>query len=541
MTASFRCFRLVRNARQARPCTPRARIARTRERKGDHPMKFGKPLIAAAALAAALLLPATPAAAEPVTYNLSDGSVVISQDGEYVITQDDPSTPVTNTITVNAGVNATVTLSGVNIEFSEDAWGHCAFKIEDDSTGDVTVVLAEGTENRLVSGPNAAGLQKNGDGENVGTLTITGNGSLYASTKNHSSFSAGIGSSINNSTKNIVIESGNIEAYGWGGAGIGAGGAYTQGSMTSATNIRINGGTVITSVRNGANGIGGGARNQGEIGAISIFIAGGTITDNSAYGIGSSYPANQSIVITGGSVKSAAGLTTQPTDGEGNAVYPLTVPNPSDQAVTVNGIAHQPVNHRNADPTDSNLYLYVTGIDHTVKLGCRCTPYSFANGSFTAGEPYDEHTAGDTLEFDENCHWSVCTVCGITFGTSEHTLSTQSDETSHWQTCETCGYATDPEPHSFEWVVDREATATEAGSKHEECAACGYAKEAVEIPATGNADDSAGDAQLPSGPEDGKGSALPNTSDTPALVAGAVLAAGSALVVGGAAFSRKMQ
>ena len=39
--------------------------------------------------------------------------------------------------------------------------------------------------------------------------------------------------------------------------------------------------------------------------------------------------------------------------------------------------------------------------------------------------------------------------------------------------------------HTFEWVIDKEATETEAGSKHEECTVCGYAKAAVEIPATG--------------------------------------------------------
>lgn len=38
----------------------------------------------------------------------------------------------------------------------------------------------------------------------------------------------------------------------------------------------------------------------------------------------------------------------------------------------------------------------------------------------------------------------------------------------------------------FEWVIDKEATAAEAGSKHEECTVCGYAKAAVEIPATGD-------------------------------------------------------
>ena len=35
------------------------------------------------------------------------------------------------------------------------------------------------------------------------------------------------------------------------------------------------------------------------------------------------------------------------------------------------------------------------------------------------------------------------------------------------------------------WVVDKEATATQKGSKHEECKVCGYKKAAVEIPATG--------------------------------------------------------
>ena len=44
---------------------------------------------------------------------------------------------------------------------------------------------------------------------------------------------------------------------------------------------------------------------------------------------------------------------------------------------------------------------------------------------------------------------------------------------------------TDIAAHTFKWITDEEATATEAGSKHEECTVCGYAKAAVEIPATG--------------------------------------------------------
>ena len=59
-----------------------------------------------------------------------------------------------------------------------------------------------------------------------------------------------------------------------------------------------------------------------------------------------------------------------------------------------------------------------------------------------------------------------------------------SDEANHWNTCE-CGETLNKAAHSYEWVIDKEATATEAGSKHEECTVCGYEKAAVEIPATG--------------------------------------------------------
>ena len=80
----------------------------------------------------------------------------------------------------------------------------------------------------------------------------------------------------------------------------------------------------------------------------------------------------------------------------------------------------------------------------------------------------------------------------VTIG--EHACAAQedwnSDETSHWNTCE-CGEKLNEAAHIFEWVIDKEATATEKGSKHEECTVCGYAKAAVEIPATGD------DAQSP--------------------------------------------
>lgn len=59
-----------------------------------------------------------------------------------------------------------------------------------------------------------------------------------------------------------------------------------------------------------------------------------------------------------------------------------------------------------------------------------------------------------------------------------------SDEKNHWHECD-CGEKAEQAAHSYKWVVDKEATETEAGSKHEECEVCGYKKAAVEIPAIG--------------------------------------------------------
>ena len=78
----------------------------------------------------------------------------------------------------------------------------------------------------------------------------------------------------------------------------------------------------------------------------------------------------------------------------------------------------------------------------------------------------------------------------VTYKEISHTHSYgadwKSDADSHWHEC-ACGDKTDTAAHTFKWVNDKEATATEKGFKHEECTVCGYKKAAVEIPATGSA------------------------------------------------------
>lgn len=57
-----------------------------------------------------------------------------------------------------------------------------------------------------------------------------------------------------------------------------------------------------------------------------------------------------------------------------------------------------------------------------------------------------------------------------------------SDDSTHWHEC-ACGDKIDEAEHDFEWVVDKAPTATEVGSKHQQCTVCGHALPAVEIPA----------------------------------------------------------
>lgn len=57
-----------------------------------------------------------------------------------------------------------------------------------------------------------------------------------------------------------------------------------------------------------------------------------------------------------------------------------------------------------------------------------------------------------------------------------------SDDSSHWHEC-ACGDKIDEAAHTFKWFVDKAPTATEVGSKHQQCTVCGHALAAVEIPA----------------------------------------------------------
>ncbi|MGN0364775.1 MAG: hypothetical protein ACI4E5_02400, partial [Suilimivivens sp.] len=190
------------------------------------------------------------------------GGVLTIKSGEAIRIS---GTTKNDTIVVEKGKDANITLAGVNIDVSSSR-NTAAFKIEDDSAGNVTITLADGSENTLKSGDNCAGLQKKKNGGG-GSLTIQGDtGTLTATGGAHG---AGIGGGNGGSGSNITIRGGTVTATGVnGGAGIGGG------NDGSGSNITIRGGTVTATGGYGGAGIGGGDYDGS---GSNIKISGGTV------------------------------------------------------------------------------------------------------------------------------------------------------------------------------------------------------------------------------------------------------------------------
>ena len=135
-----------------------------------------------------------------------------------------------------------------------------------------------------------------------------------------------------------------------------------------------------------------------------------------------------------------------------------------------------------------------------------------------------------------------CTVCHRVLetgtipatGSGEHTHSYssdwKSDSINHWKEC-SCGHKDDVAAHSFKWVVDKEATATKKGTKHEECKVCGYQRPAVEIPATGSTTKPTDPTE--SNPNTGALDDVPQTGDNSNMIIWIVLLLASGLGVTG--------
>ncbi|MGN0596178.1 MAG: hypothetical protein ACI4J1_02465, partial [Ruminiclostridium sp.] len=334
-------------------------------------------------------------------YSYSGNVLTINGVTPLMIKNTVPTTPTTDRIEVASGTSANITLAGVNIDVSGKD-NTCAFKIEDNSNAVVTITLAGGTENKLKSGSNCAGLQKNGT---AGSLEIKGSGTVTATGGQDG---AGIGGGFKGSASDITISGGTVIAISSKyGAGIGGGAGFTGGA---GSDITISGGTVTATGGDGGAGIGG-----GHLGSASgITISGGTVTATGVIGgagIGSGVGGSGSgITISGGSVLAQGGKidvngveysgaaigngveivdpeTNEVSNGTHAAVtngtenvYLCTIPNENSDPVYIDGTLYTLSNHTAADPADTNLYAYLTGKPHTITVGTETTDYMFDRG-----------------------------------------------------------------------------------------------------------------------------------------------------------------
>ena len=303
-------------------------------------------------------------AVEGTDYSYSLGVLTILSVKSMTVKMHEGITVTSDRIVTGEGVNANITLSGVNIDTSATGdvgnnfvVGYAPITVSDQKGEKVKVTLAAGTVNTLNSSVGCAGLQKGGGS---GTLTIDGSGTLNATggdcgagigggngddannifitsgtivaTGGNSGAGIGggcdfydesIGANVGAKASNITISGGNITANGGGfGAGIGGGNSMVT-NGASASNISITGGTVIANGgTGGAAGIGGGFKSC----ANGITISGGNITANGGgfgAGIGGGSEGSAlnikitggTIHATGGSLASGIGSVNAPVDG----------------------------------------------------------------------------------------------------------------------------------------------------------------------------------------------------------------------------------
>ena len=100
-------------------------------------------------------------------------------------------------------------------------------------------------------------------------------------------------------------------------------------------------------------------------------------------------------------------------------------------------------------------------------------------GKWTTVREANDKNSGTKIE--------KCTICGELMDVKiipphEHKYGTEwkSDSKNHWHEC-SCGDKADVAEHNLKEIVDKEATETETGLKHQECTVCGYKGESEVI------------------------------------------------------------
>ena len=290
--------------------------------------------------------------------NVSGGIYTISSAGDYKFTC--KKSPETSNRIVVDGTNTSeqdnINIYLDNVNIKRPAGS--ALQINNNVKATVTIYLT-GTNNLITSAQSSAGLQKANGAQLIIDNSSNTTGELIAQSK----FGAGIG-------------------------------GYSSGS---SSNITISGGTVTATSTYGA-GIGGG---QGETGS-DITISGGSV--------------NAQIDCTPHKNLDSSGKY----DQNSPEVYLCTIPNANNEPILIDGNVWEPSNHTAVVPTDTNLYAWLTGENHTVKVGNNIIAYSFDNGTFTRTKANPDikqftFTPPSNLTYDGNPkEATISTKSGIT-------------------------------------------------------------------------------------------------------------------------------
>ena len=235
---------------------------------------------------------------------------------------------------------------------------------------------------------NSAALQIDGTTKLIIDNSPGTNGSLTANSSKHGT---GIGSSGNSDLSpafHIIIKGGAVTASSFRSMGIGGNNSNItiKGGLVKVSsdqwcaiggtksNITIDGGSVKAS-----------SRTHFGIKSSSLTINGGSVTASSEEEPKEDISSNQ-IIINGGSVK-ASSVSSSPTNDHGEKVYCCTIENLNSKKVIIdqNLKPWEPNNHQAVNPTDTNLYAWLTGEDHIVNVGTERRSYIFDSEDSESG------------------------------------------------------------------------------------------------------------------------------------------------------------
>ena len=378
------------------------------------------------------------------------------------------------------GSGTKITIKGGNIT-AKSNWGGAGIGGGYKGAGsDITV---SGGEVNATGGKNGAGI---GGGSNGAGSNITVSGGIIEAKGGENG--AGIGGGNNGDGSYITVSGGEVKANG-GYAGAGIGGCYNG----SGSYITISGGKVTAIGASFGAGIGGGCYGAGSNITISdseisvtggervAGIGGGLFSDGSdikiensivsiiagyrgtGIGGGSNYDLNnpnnepgegKNIIIDGGSVKITfekpdvengavigggfnlygSSVAVTPKNNKGEDVYLKTVSNKNGDTVYIDGVEYNPLNHSAVDSDDTNLYAYITGTHHTIKVGDTENCYHYDGAFVDCSTVY-------SYEWNETNHWLSCSdeSCDVKHNIESHSFSNKQDNEYRWEEC-FCGY-----------------------------------------------------------------------------------------------------